>query len=348
MHVQYPQLIYGVGAMNTSQFTRLELPADFRTLDGYVDCIDPTQVSLKRVVQPYFLRTVMRCSLTTCRQEHLEGVLVELEDGRFSNIGHVCGSRPENFGEQFSRELKLFGEEQVRSDAIRRLQDRSTIIARFDEILRLQRQCHLWQGRINAFLASFEISAQLQSRLRQSAGRLVVEEHERTTEEIDRLLDLGTFTTRAQARYYQVTRGEIRGLEATARFPIEELHEIADRLRTMDPLVLSTRDMLTRVRELGDLEAGIALAKKWIAAAETFLAPANFAVMAYLPLPNGARERLAALTLDKIDDTIASSKAPNGRTANVRASGTSKSVSRHARRLEAQLRAAKRPLFIEK
>ncbi|NPT47172.1 hypothetical protein GNZ12_38960 [Paraburkholderia sp. 1N] len=87
--------------------------------------------------------------MTTCHQEHLEGVLVELEDGQFSNIGHVCGSRPENFGEEFTKKMQFFGETQVRRDAIHRLQDRTTITARFDAIFLLRRQYYLWQTRID-------------------------------------------------------------------------------------------------------------------------------------------------------------------------------------------------------
>lgn len=183
--------------MDTSQFKRLEHPSDFRALERYVDCIDPTLVRLKRVIQPYYLRTLMCCSLTTCHQEHLEGVLVELEDGRFSNIGHVCGSRPENFGEQLTREMQFFGEAQVRRDAIHRLQDRATITTRFDAILFLRHQHYLWQARIDTFLASFKLSQHLQSRSSQPGGHVVVEERERTKEEIDRLIDEGAFQSRA-------------------------------------------------------------------------------------------------------------------------------------------------------
>jgi uncharacterized protein (DUF4415 family) len=109
---------------------------------------------------------LMSCSLTTCHREHLEGVLVELDDGRISNIGHVCGSQPENFGEQLARETKQHGEAQVRRDAIVRLQDRATITAHFDAILFLRRQCYLWQDRIDAFLATFDIRQHLQNRAR--------------------------------------------------------------------------------------------------------------------------------------------------------------------------------------
>jgi hypothetical protein len=336
--------------MDTSQFKKLEHPADFRALERYVDCIDPTLVKLKRVVQPYYLRTLMRCSLTTCHQEHLDGVLVELEDGRFSNIGHVCGSRPENFGEQLTREMQFFGEAQVRRDAILRLQDRATIKARFDAILLLRRQHYLWQARIDTFLASFKLSQYLQSRGRQAGGHAVVEERERTEEEIDRLLSEGTFQSRAQARYYQIARGEIIGLNAAnVRIPIEDLYENADRLRLMDPLSLSTRDLLSNVRMLESLSTGIQSAARWLADAQRFLTPANFAVLAYLPISSDERNRLATLTLDKIDAVIPRSTVPERRTTvSPTGSARSKQARQHERRLEAQMRAAKRPLFIEK
>lgn len=336
-------------AMDTRKFHKLERPSDFRALGNYVDSIDPTQVRLKRVVQPYFLHMLMRCSLTTCHQEHRDGVLVELEDGRVSNIGHVCGSRPENFGEQLARELKQYGEAQVRRDAIVRLQDRATITARFDAILLLRRQCYQWQARMDAFLAAFDIRQNLQIRARQPAGHMIVEELERTEQEIEQLIDRGTFQTRAQARYYQISRGEIRGLEsANQRCPIDDLYKSADRLRLMDPLLLSTRDLLSSARALEDLPIGIESARRWLANAERFLTPANFEVLSHLPLHDDERRRLAALTLEQLDAAIPHGEMPAKRTACAPSGSAPKNkrIDKHARRLEAQLRAAKRPLFI--
>jgi hypothetical protein len=64
--------------VDTREFVRLQQPSDFSRLENYVDSVDPSGTGLKRVIHPYHLRTYMRCSLTTCHQEHHDGYLVEL------------------------------------------------------------------------------------------------------------------------------------------------------------------------------------------------------------------------------------------------------------------------------
>lgn len=71
--------------------------------------------------------------------------------------------------------------------------------------------------------------------------------------------------------------------------------------------------------------------------------------MAYLPISSDERSRLATLTLDKIDAVIPRSKLPEKRTTGApTGKAHSKRARQHERRLDAQIRAAKRPLFIEK
>lgn len=136
---------------------------------------------------------------------------------------------------------------------------------------------------------------------------------------------------------------------ANVRIPIDDLYENADRLRLMDPLSLSTRDLLSNARMLENLSTGIQSAARWLADAQRFLTPANFAVMAYLPISSDEQSRLATLTLDKIDAVMPRSTVPEKRTtASPIGSAPSKRARQHERRLEAQMRAAKRPLFIEK
>jgi hypothetical protein len=110
---------------------------------------------------------------------------------------------------------------------------------------------------------------------------VISEERKRTEQEIEKLIDRGTFQTRAHARYYQIVRGEIRGLEsAIRRCSIDDLYESAN---------------------LEQLDAAI-------------------------PRGEMPAKRIAG---------VPSESVPN-----------SKRVNKHARRLEAQLREAKRPLFI--
>ena len=100
--------------MDSRCFKRIEHPADVRALPNYTDDVNPAKDRLSRVIQPYELREEMRCSLVTCHQSHKEGLIVELEDGRLSNIGHVCGVRPGNFGSVLKSDLARFSDERIR------------------------------------------------------------------------------------------------------------------------------------------------------------------------------------------------------------------------------------------
>jgi len=288
----------------------------------------------------YYLRTYMRCSLTTCHQKHRDGVLVELEDGRLSNIGHVCGASPENFGEQFARERERFADDKVRADAIRRLQDRKEILNRFDEARTIGAECGRSQLQIDTLLASFNLRVPLQVRLKDVSGRIVTEELQRDEAEMSRLIDDGLYQTRAQARYYQNRRGEIEGLAVIApKFNVGKMFEKADRLRLMDPLSLTTRDLLTHVRGLQEVTDDIEAASRWIGDAKKFVSQKNFAVLAYLLPPGSERERLASLTIDNLR-SIGASHAARQHTAEQSAARPSRRVERHAKRLEAQKKAS--------
>jgi hypothetical protein len=71
-------------------------------------------------------------------------------------------------------------------------------------------------------------------------------------------------------------------------------------------------------------------------------------VLSHLPLHEDERRRLTALTLEQLDAAIPRGEMPAKRTACAPSDSVhnSKRIDKHARRLEAQLRAAKRPLFI--
>lgn len=61
--------------------------------------IDPHTHELKEVLATYSMAQKIPCGLSTCRTEHLKGLLVKTSSGVETNIGHVCGRN--HFGEAF-------------------------------------------------------------------------------------------------------------------------------------------------------------------------------------------------------------------------------------------------------
>lgn len=58
---------------------------------GFVVDIDPKTVGLKTILGSYVFKVEIRCGLSTCHQPHGKGYLVQLIDGRETNIGNGCG-----------------------------------------------------------------------------------------------------------------------------------------------------------------------------------------------------------------------------------------------------------------
>jgi hypothetical protein len=334
--------------VDTREFKRLEQPADFRQLENYVDSVNPAEVGLKRVVQPYYLRSFLRCSLTTCHQEHHEGYLVELLDGRVSNIGHVCGSRPENFGESFSIGVARLSEANIRKDASRRLQDRAGIVERFNKARQLVRQLQLWQPRLNTVLLKFNLGEPLRRRL-DRGERTIVEARERTPQEITDLVESGRFPNRSSARYFDQRIGEIQGLEAIHQpFEIASMLDASDALRTIAPLDMSTQDLVLHVRKDELVRAQMALIETWLRDVQRFLTKKNFALLARLIPAQQQADVLSKLTIEQLDATIQAElarsnmpKAGNATAANGPGTCRARKVTRHARRAAAQVKAAK-------
>ncbi len=152
----------------------------------------------------------MQCGLSSCRQWHKDGYLVELESGDFTNVGHICGK---DFGEKFSIEKAAHDEKILRPRLISKLglgkshveQTRSTV----DDLAeRVQVLVRRRKGLRDQFPALF---AALSRRANQGKPELV-EEVERTEDEIDDAMAMSPGQRREALKYRQVLRGRITGL----------------------------------------------------------------------------------------------------------------------------------------
>jgi len=87
-----------------NQYRYFKDAADFRALDGYADRVNATPHDFVAMIGWYSFRHLVECSLSGCRRSHNEGFVVQLQDGRVTNVGHICGRKA--FGEAFHAGVK--------------------------------------------------------------------------------------------------------------------------------------------------------------------------------------------------------------------------------------------------
>lgn len=77
------------------------------TRPGFQEKIDPKTVELKDIIGWYRLPPLKYpCGLTTCREPHFTGYLVQLQGGLETNMGHICGEG--RFGAEFTALVQSF------------------------------------------------------------------------------------------------------------------------------------------------------------------------------------------------------------------------------------------------
>lgn len=80
---------------------------DLFTRPGFQEKVDPKKVELKEIIGWYRLPPLKHpCGLTTCREPHFTGYVVQLAGGCETNMGHICGEG--RFGDRFTALVKSF------------------------------------------------------------------------------------------------------------------------------------------------------------------------------------------------------------------------------------------------
>jgi hypothetical protein len=92
---------------------------DLRHRRNFESPVDPKQHKLVEVLAQYSFAKLAPCGLSSCKQWHLHGFLVQTASGVETNIGHVCGRR--EFGQDFLVASAKFRREEERRVALSRL-----------------------------------------------------------------------------------------------------------------------------------------------------------------------------------------------------------------------------------
>ncbi|KVL93081.1 hypothetical protein [Burkholderia stagnalis] len=291
--------------MDIDQLCRaVRTPADLRNLPGYVEKVNPAQIGLRRVIWPYGFASETHCALTNCGTPHKAGVIIELEDGTISNIGHICGADKDKFSSKFTVEMLKLSESRRREAMLPVLLDRAALEGTERKVRAAYHQAEIWVRRVKAFVELCpEADRELRRRINGGTSMAVVDVVERTESEVSDLIASGQARSRAAARYKEVEKGVIRGSAALSLTEqrISSLWRRADALLAADPQAIEIAALQKLFNESVHLPEDARHILDECEAARLFFTAENFALMAMLPMPQNGRDVLNALTVDKLD-----------------------------------------------
>jgi len=258
-------------------------PQDILSLPGYRERVDPEREPLNRLLKHYYINPQMQCSL--CGTWHNDGYVVLLENGGVTNIRHDCG---EKFGEKFAIEERAYREKILRPEMIRKL---GLGKARVEQsrlaIERLVNRVHTLLRRRRGLREQFPVLSEALWRRANQGRPELVEDVERSEQEIEDSLAINPNQKREALRYRQVPRGRIAGLSfliADANGVVfDELQRRSEEFRSLEGLhAMAIDKLLEWERWLNNLDARLKEAERIATDGEAFFTDGNLQLLALI------------------------------------------------------------------
>ena len=287
----------------------IRVPQDVLNIIGANTSIDPERSPLKRIVQHYYVRPEIQCSLSRCHRWHNEGYIVELEDGRSTNVGHVCGKQ---FGDKFAIEEQKYQEQILRPQLAQAISSSKKRLRELTQpIDELKQRAQLVSTRKSAFVSLFKSVIPELRRRAANRDSEVFESIIRNNQELEDLLAANPFQNRDALRIKNILRGHIYGLRlfsenvfetitGSLSSPLEELIGLAD------PQSLSIRKLVEWDSWLRTLNEKISDASALVEDGEQFFTSGNFKLISLLPSPPEVKDGLSKLNLTALDSVMPS------------------------------------------
>ncbi len=275
---------------------------DLLKFPKYLDSVDTEKQPLHRIITSYHLDVEYPCGLKGCHQPHKEGFLVELGDEYVTNVGWICGNQ---FGEKFGLERKRYADEVLRPQAIATIQGILPKIHRMkQEISHLADEAAKLSQMKSNMRALFPRLFNELNRRAFNSNNQVMEQLERSKQEIENLQAMSPSSTREQFRYKEELRGTLSGLHVIALKIQEEVNSNfsskADRLQEINITLLPTKQLLdwegwvNRFDEIHDK------AKSIVQAGNQLFSPASFDLMKHIAIDSAEKAALSKLTAAKL------------------------------------------------
>jgi hypothetical protein len=294
--------------LNTEKgLVRIESWNDVLEMAGFTVDIDPEAAKLKSIIGSYAFKDFIKCGLASCHQPHGKGYLVELADGRVTNIGQDCGKTyfSVNFEEMrvvFDRETRA----KERRETLVSLQHQLPAIEERIRLLKDTPFSGTWVHRLSQSLTGAttelpsEVTSLVKKLVRARSGRLT-QQRVATKEERERLQASGQRLEKET--YVEDLIGQLDGIAAL--YPENDLRELlVKKLRgELDELVLADVDQLddrslTRLAKWSEeIEPTLIKAAEVIGLGQRLFLQANIRqLMAYVPSRDGQKSMASFIT----------------------------------------------------
>lgn len=250
---------------------------------GFQQYADPDRIQLKEIIGWYSMDTTGPCALTNCSTPHLRGYIVDLGEGRETNIGNICGFT--HFGVVFKQLKDAF---QLERNA---QQFREDITARQHEVPSLlSRLKHLRNGDYQADDCYRRMNKQMMHLLDEQTSRALKRRAQRKDNRIVRSValtadDKATRMFGRDAEYREEVIGIVNGIQATndyARLSPRKLDTFEAEIRAfavLDVENLTHRQLKQHARWMSRLEKAFRDLEGVLADCQRFLVPENLAMI---------------------------------------------------------------------
>lgn len=282
---------------------KLRTPEDIHRLPGYLSKVNPDQTPLQRIIQYYYIRPFdIQCAL--CGKHHMDGCIVELENGKLTNIGHICGDR---FGERFSEEKRKFSESERKPELIKKL------VGTSDKLSSMHFQFEDLKHRAGTLARRGDNFSEMFPDLHKELFRRALNNQHRVTtsvelseKEITEAKAAAPYKSRDELRFRDVEKGTIRG----HRFPainwslndgVRSVFIEANKFAELTPRSMSMQDLTKWANWSDDLDEKISAVSSAIKEGEEFFSSENFRLFELLPATLATQKKLKSFSLRTLD-----------------------------------------------
>lgn len=303
-----------VGVLNKRRYN-IKSAADLQKIKGYRYDIDPTREPLKKILQHYYVTPTIQCGLSGCHRWHNDGYLVELENGSFTNVGHICGA---GFGDKFEAERIHYMDTIIRPQALHAVRDGKIKLKSMQtQINILSEVANRLSSRKSEFRRRFPEASKNLDRRAGNGDSMVMDSIERTRDEIEDILATNPYQNRDSLRFREVEKGRIVGLQLFS-FNIresisQELVSKAQELMTLDidAQKLKTEVLLQWESWLNLLHERIEEAMSFVNKADEFFSEGNYQLIASFPLPPKESFMLKQIKTASLDESMSAHERKN-------------------------------------
>jgi len=254
------------------------------TRPGFVESIDVQASKLVEILGRYSLQPKQPCGITSCRQPHNRGYIVDIGEGREGIIGNVCGKT--HFGVDFQRVKNAF------NVAVNATRFRENIITAQHRVPSwLEQLERLRKGEKQADYCYAKIQNQMLKYFDERTSRALTRKAKAGDGRVLRAIELSAdereagLGERRDAQYRTELVFTVAGIKAATDYAklsprrLETFEAEIAALRELDAESLSYNELKARNRQISTIEEKLADLEATLLDCQRFIVPTNIAAI---------------------------------------------------------------------